>query len=70
MHDKPVSRWTDMLVSKQLCSVNVEKGVNMQKKTQTKTHTHTHTNTTTKKPPQKTTNKNNNKKITAKQQTN
>ena len=53
MHVKPVSRWTDMLVSKQLCSVNVDKGVNMQTKNpQTKTHTHTH-KIQQKRPPKK-----------------
>ena len=67
MHVKPVSRWTDMLVSKQLCSVNVDKRVNMQKKIHKQKHTHTHKIQQT---PPKTTNKNNNKKTTTKQQTN
>ena len=57
-----------MLVSKQLCSVNVDKGVNLQNKIHKQKHTHTHTKYN-KNPPQKTTNKNNNKKTTAKQQT-
>jgi hypothetical protein len=53
-----------MLVSKQLCSVNVDKGVNMQTKSpQTKTHTHTH-KIQQKRPQKKPTNKNNNKKTT------
>jgi hypothetical protein len=41
-----------MLVSKQLCSVNVDKGINMQKKNP-QTKTHTDTKNTTKKTPKK-----------------